>query len=136
MADQTDLIENEVFEIADKFSEASAELLDFRVRKRDSLSPEEEKELEKCEDRLDKMVVGFRDYGIRLIGAKVGYAVAELKGAIDAARSTIEEVANIKKAIQVATALVDLAVALMSKDPKAILNAASAVQKATEKSET
>ncbi|HET7831384.1 MAG TPA: hypothetical protein VFK88_00315 [Gallionella sp.] len=128
MAVKLDLTAEEAYEIADSFAQASARVLDYRIAHRDHLAPAESDELEKCEDRLDHMVVMFRGYGIQLIGAKASDAVLELKAAIEIAKAAMEQVEKIKDAIKLASALVELAVALTSKDPKAILAAAKALK--------
>lgn len=119
----------DAYEIADSFAQASSRVLDYRVSHRAELTPSEAQELEQCEDRLDHMVVMFRGYGIRLIGAGAADAVAELKLAVAGARETLEQVARTKKAIKVAASLVDLAAALLSRDPKAVLAAAKGLRK-------
>lgn len=130
MANELQLTEAEAYEIADSFAQASARILDFRVTNQSSLSDDEATDLEKCEDSLDHMVVLFRGYGIRLIGAKAQNAVSELKSAIALGKETIAKINKIKKAIKIAGALVDLAVAVLAKDPKGILAAAKGVQTA------
>ncbi len=132
MANETNLTKEEAYEIADKLALASARILEFRVEIRDPpLSNEEADELEKCEDSLDSLVVLFRSYGIQLIGSDANEAVTELKSAIDAAKKTLEKINTIKKTIRIAGAVVDLAVAVLAKDPKGIINAAKGVVTAT-----
>jgi hypothetical protein len=128
MATQTDLTTEEAYEIADSFAQASARVLDFRISNRATLTREESAELEKCEDRLDHLVVLFRGYGIQLIGTKAAEAIAEIKDAIGAAKTAIENAAKVKNAIKLASGLVDLAMAIVSKNPKTILEAAKAVK--------
>lgn len=130
MANETELTKDEAYEIADSFAQASARILDFRVTNLSSLSDEEATDLEKCEDRLDHMVVLFRGYGIRLIGAGAQEAVSELKSAIALGKDVIAKINKIKKAIKIAGALVDLALAVLAKDTKGILSAAKGVQTA------
>lgn len=128
MTSQLDLTTEQAYEIADSFAQASARVLDYRIAHRGSLTPEESDELERCEDRLDQMVVMFRGYGIQLIGAKAAEAVVELKAAIDIAKTTLEQIEKIKDAINLAGALVELAAALTSKNAKAIMAAAKALK--------
>lgn len=128
MANELQLTEAEAYEIADSFAQASAGILDFRVTNRSSLSDDEATDLEKCEDRLDHMVVLFRGYGIRLIGAGAQEAVSELKCAIAFGKNSIAKINKIKTAIKIAGAFVDLAVAVLAKDPKGIFTAAEGVR--------
>lgn len=128
MANVTELTPEDAARIADSFAQASARVLDFRVAHRDQLSDDELDELEKREDLLDHMVVLFRNFTIQLIGEKAGEALAELKAAVDLARATIEKTRQVKNAIKLAGQLVDLAVALTSKNPKAILGAAKSLR--------
>lgn len=131
MVDETNLPAKEACAIADSFAQASARLLDLRIAKGNLLSAEEAFALEKCEDTLDHLVVLFRGYGIQLIGAKAQPAMVELKAAVALAKITIEKSGEIKQAIKIAAALVDLAVAVLAKDPKAILGAARIVRAAS-----
>jgi len=130
MANELQVTEKEAYEIADSFAQASARVLDFRITNRSTLSEDEALYLEKCEDRLDHMVVLFRGYGIRLMAAGAQDAVTELKSAIALGKDAIAKVNKIKKAIKLASALVDLAVAVLAKDPKGIVAAAKSVQTA------
>lgn len=130
MANELQLTEAEAYEIADSFAQASARILDFRVTNSGALSNDEASDLEKSEDSLDHMVVLFRGYGIRLIGAGAQDAVSELKSAINLGKEAIAKINKIKKAIKIAGALVDLAVAVLAKDPKGILAAGKGVRTA------
>ncbi|NTW07187.1 MAG: hypothetical protein HGA29_05015 [Syntrophaceae bacterium] len=128
MAEKTILPEKEAYEIADKFALISAQILEFRIEKREPpLSDEDAAELEKYEDSLDALVVLFRNYGIQLIGKKANEATVELRNAVEAGKKTLKQVNTIKQAINIAGALVDLAVAVLSREPKGILNAAQKV---------
>jgi hypothetical protein len=131
MTMDSQLTTTEAYEIADSFAQASARILDFRVTNRGTLSKDEASELEKYEDRLDHMVVLFRGYGIRLIGEGAQVAVLELRSAIDLGKDALAKINKIKKAILVAGALVDLAVAVLAKDSKGIVGATQGIQMAT-----
>jgi len=132
MANLTELTAEEASQIADSFAQASARVLDFRVEHRKTLSDEDFDELEKSEDLLDHMVVLFRKITIQLIGEKAGDAVAELKEAIEQAKATIKKTQQVKRVIKLAGNLVDLAVALGSKNPKSILAAAKSLKEAVQ----
>ncbi|PIY20815.1 MAG: hypothetical protein COZ12_08050, partial [Deltaproteobacteria bacterium CG_4_10_14_3_um_filter_60_8] len=112
MADESNVTAKEAYEIADSFAQASARMLDFRIANSNVLSDEDASKLERCEDTIDHLVVLFRGYGIRLIGAKAREAMVELQAAVDVARLTIEKINKTKKVIKIAGALVDLAVAV------------------------
>lgn len=127
MAKKIELTVDEAYEIADSFAQASASFLNYRVENRNSLSQSQLDQLERCEDSLDSMVVLFRGYGIKLIGAEAESAVEELKSAIALGKGAIEKITKVKKAIAIAGAVVDLAVAVLAQDPKGILTAASGV---------
>jgi len=132
MAEKTILPEKEAYEIADKFALISAQILEFRIEKREPpLSDENAAELEKYEDSLDALVVLFRNYGIQLIGKNTGNAVAELRNAVEAGKTKLMQVNSIKQAVRIAGAVVDLAVAVLAREPKGILNAAQKVMKET-----
>lgn len=131
MAKELQLKKEDAYEIADSFAQASANILDFRFKNRKTLTNKDASDLEKCEDSLDQMVVLFRGYGIRLIADEAENAISELKSAIALGKDTITNVNKIKKAISVATALVNLAISVLAKDPKGIVAAAMSVQTAT-----
>lgn len=128
MADESKLTAEEAYAIADGFAQASARLLDFRVAHGNLLADEQAFELERCEDTLDHLVVLFRGYGIELIGARGQEAVVELRGAIADAKLKLGQITQTKKAIKIAGALVDLAVAVLAKDPKGVLAAAKDIK--------
>ncbi|MBC3909734.1 hypothetical protein [Undibacterium umbellatum] len=128
MANEIQLPQEQAFQVADGFAQLSARILDYRVTHREALSSPERASLEEAEDHLDHLVVLFRSYGIRLIGAGAADAAAEITAAISRAKATIEKVDKIKKAISTAAAIVDLAVAVFAKDPKAVLAAAKAIK--------
>lgn len=130
MSNEQQLSVSEAYEIADTFAQASARILDYRVNNRSSLSYEDASSLEKYEDSLDHMVVMFRGLGIKLIGAKADIAINELKQAVSAGRDAISQISQVKEAIKLAGAIVDLAVAVLAKDSKAILSAAKTVANA------
>lgn len=132
MANLTELTAEQASQIADSFAQASARVLDFRVEHRKALSDEEFDKLEKCEDLLDHMVVLFRKITIQLIGEKAADAVAEMKEAIEQAKATIGKTKQVKHVIKLAGNLVDLAVALASKNPKSILGAAKSLKEAAQ----
>jgi hypothetical protein len=128
MAKILSLSAEQSFEIADSFAQMSGKVLDFRISKSTALKPKESSALEKAEDNLDHLVVLFRANGIQLLGSEAKDAIAELSSAIIIAKKKITKIAKIKKAIEIATSVVELAVAILAKDPKAILIAAKAVQ--------
>jgi ribulose-5-phosphate 4-epimerase/fuculose-1-phosphate aldolase len=127
---ETELTVAEAYEIADRFAQASARILDFRVNT-GNLSGDQADALEKAEDQLDAMVVLFRSHGIQLIGAKAEAAAQNIKAAIDAAKSTLVAVRQIRKVLKVAAALVDLAVAIVSKNVQGGVAAAKTVADAS-----
>jgi hypothetical protein len=130
MTDELQLDNREAYEIADNFAQASARILDFRIANRNSLSDDEVLNLEKYEDNLDHLVVLFRGYGIQLIGDDAQQAVSDLRFAIDRGKNAIEKVKKIKKTIKIAGALVDLAVATMTRNPEGVIAAAKSVRSA------
>jgi hypothetical protein len=85
------------------------------VSSRGALSETDAAVLVQCEDSLDHLVVLFRGYGIRLIGAAAQQAFVELKDALAMGIEALAKVNKIKQAIKAATALVHLAVAVLGK---------------------
>lgn len=131
-----ELTVDEAYKIADNFKQASGRILDFRIANRSALSSDESDKLEMSEDRLDQMVVLFRGYGIKLIAENAQEAVNELKTAIDLGKNTLAKIKKIKKAIEIASALADLAAAVLAApltmNPKAVLTAVENVRTVTQ----
>ncbi len=106
------------YEVADDFAQASAEILCFRMNNRNKLTKDQVLNLEMCEDHLDKIVVSFRNVGIQLIANQYSNDVNKIKSAIVKAKDTIAMVNDIKSAIIISNALVDLAIAVLTaRDP-------------------
>lgn len=132
MAIITNVTGKDAFEIADTFAQLSARILEYRVSHRDSISHDDAVELEMCEDRLDQAVVLFRGYGIQLLGEKAEEAIKSLKESITEARSTLTTIENIKSTIKIAGSLVNMTLAILSKDPAAVLGTLKEVKEACE----
>ena len=130
MVNELQLSAGEAYDIADRFAQASARILDFRLSQRGALSAAESTELERCEDSLDHMVVLFRGYGVRLLGAGAQEAVLELKAAQTLGAQAMVKINQTKEAIKAAASLVDLAVAVLAKNPQGVVAAAKGVRTA------
>nr|VFK33798.1 MAG: hypothetical protein BECKLPF1236C_GA0070990_102245 [Candidatus Kentron sp. LPFa] len=111
------------FDVADALAQASAIILDYRVASKGKLSEKQATDLESCEDHLDAMVALFRARGIRIIGKKADKAAKKLETAIKQGQKALKGVQEIKDAIKAATAVVDLAVAVLARDAKGIITA-------------
>jgi hypothetical protein len=117
---------DEAYEVADAFAQVSARILDFRVEAGD-LTDDEAEELERCEDTLDALVVLFRGYGIKLLGERASDAAQDLSGAIRDARDTLQNIADTKRAILIAAAVVELAVAVQIGNVKGVVTSIAGV---------
>jgi uncharacterized Zn finger protein len=124
------LSRDDYYDIADNFAKASAAVLDFRVRNKDSLSARDRDQLERFEDELDHQVVMFRNYGITISGNDAEKAQTDLNQAVRDAKAVIDKINVIKETIELAASLLTLASAIASVDVGGIFTAIKGVQEA------
>jgi len=124
----------EAFAIADSFAQVSARILELRLTR--DLEPEQARALERSEDYLDAFVVLFRNHGIQLLGKGAAQAKAELTEAVEAARDALDDIAQIKRGLRIAAAVVTLAIALQAGEAKGVVKAIKAVTDAAKEPAT
>lgn len=119
------LTSNQSRNIAKFFRDFSIFLHKYRIDKWDNLSEEERDDLESLEIRL-------RNFGSKFTAMAIIISVDELKGPLEKienatkeGKKAIKKINNIKKAIKLAKSVVSMGVAILSKDPGKIINAAT-----------
>ena len=117
------LTANDAFELARNFREVAKQVGDTRTGKWDTLTPDQRQTLENEEWDLlsSSMSMRTKAVGIVLEGAKT--SLAKIVRVTDHARKAIKTLENVREVISIASAVVTLAAAILSKDPQAIAKA-------------
>lgn len=121
------------FEIANNLSEISTLLLAWRIKGRKTLSDEEKEDLKELEDHLDELVARLQAHGIDMIADGAQEAARQADQAIDIANVALEKIKDVKHAIDVAAAVVNVAATLLSKDVLGVIDATKDLQALTKK---
>lgn len=122
------LDEKQVDDIADRLAQASNQVLELRVRLNNALTSVPRQvlqDLRQIEIHLDQMVAFFRAQGIYMINQGAQQAVANVNAAIEHGKQTVADIHDTKAAIKAAAGLLDLAGALLSRNPLAVVEAAN-----------
>ena len=122
------LDEKQVDDIADRLAQASNQVLELRVRLNNALTSVPRQvlqDLRQIEIHLDQMVAFFRAQGIYMINQGAQQAVANVNAAIEHGKQTVADIHDTKAAIKAAAGLLDLAGALLSRNPQAVVEAAN-----------
>ena len=129
------LDEKQVDDIADRLAQASNQVLELRVRLNNALTSvprqvppqvlQDLQDLRQIEIHLDQMVAFFRAQGIYMINQGAQQAVANVNAAIEHGKQTVADIHDTKAAIKAAAGLLDLAGALLSRNPLAVVEAAN-----------
>lgn len=122
------LDEKQVDDIADRLAQASNQVLELRVRLNNALRSVPRQvlqDLRQIEIHLDQMVAFFRAQGIYMINQGAQQAVANVNAAIEHGKQTVANIHDTKAAIKAAAGLLDLAGALLSRNPLAVVEAAN-----------
>ncbi|MBX9401715.1 hypothetical protein K4L06_10365 [Lysobacter sp. BMK333-48F3] len=114
------------YAIARTFSDIADRILELRITAPD-VDDEQARELERHEDQVRMFVVLFRKHGTLLLGEGAAQAAADLSGAIGEARDALQDIAQIKRALRIAGAVVALTIALQAGKVKAVSKAITAV---------
>lgn len=115
--------------LADHLSKASTEL--FNLRGRLTLTKAQQVQIRDEERRLDGLVAVLAATSIHLIADGATFSLVPLEAAIVHAGQTLETIKSVKKAIGIATALVNLTGALLAGQVPAVLKGIEGLQKAT-----
>ncbi|KAB8044950.1 hypothetical protein [Janthinobacterium aquaticum] len=120
------LEESDSTNIADRLARASAGILELRIAltaQAPPISAVELQELQQYESHLDHMVAFFRANGIYLLAEHAQDAVRNVNEAIDRGTQVVADIKQTKAAIKAAAGLLDLAGALLSRNPLAVSDA-------------
>lgn len=126
------LAESDSNDIADRLARASAAILELRIALTAPTPPglpispgsaTELQELKHYESYLDQMVAFFRANGIYLLAEHAQDAVRRVNAAIDHGTQVVADIRQTKAAIKAAAGLLDLAGALLSRNPLAVADA-------------
>ena len=118
------------FDFADQLALISSEILRFRIKNKATLSSDEKSRLEDVEVKLDKATAKVRANGIASLGAVTAPKRLEVETATKDAEALLRRIKNIARALDIATSVLNLAIAAMAGQPQGILTALNTVKNA------
>ena len=110
--------------IADQFLEAAQAIDAYLDANRAALSKDEKKSLRDAQKELLRSSAAMTTAAVGLSIDQMDDAAAELGQVITEAKDSLADLESIRKAIRVAAGLVDLATAIVAKDPGGAVKAA------------
>lgn len=119
-----------IFDFADQLALISSEVLRFRIKNKLTLSQDKKSQLEDIEVELDKVTANVRAKGIASLGAVSAPQRLEIEAATKDAEALLRRIKKIERAIDIATSILNLAIATMDGQPEDILNALKTVNDA------
>lgn len=111
---------DQLFELSKTLRDTSVAIGNYRFANWGSLKPKERSSLEAAEWSLLNTSSDVTTIAVGVILDDSQWAFNKLQGLIKEANETLETLAQVKKAINIATAAVGLAGAIISKNPAAI----------------
>jgi hypothetical protein len=117
------LTANDAFELARNFREVAKQVGDTRTGKWDTLTPDQRQTLENEEWDLLSSSMSMRTKAVGIVLEEAKTSLAKIVRVTDHARKAIKTLENVRAAIGIASAVVTLAAAILSKDPQAIAKA-------------
>ncbi|MCC7274313.1 MAG: hypothetical protein IT561_16725 [Alphaproteobacteria bacterium] len=117
----------EAFELAVVFRDAAIAVGDTKIKNWDAMTPKQRKDLEDAEWSLLNAASDMVTMAVGLVLDETQFALARLTGVVGSARKALKRLDDIRKAIKVATALVGLAAAVITRDFGAIAKSAQGV---------
>ena len=117
------LTANDAFELARNFREVAKQVGDTRTGKWDTLTPDQRQTLEDEEWDLLAASMSMRTKAVGIVLEEAKTSLAKIVRVTDHARKAIKTLENVRAAIGIASAVVTLAAAILSKDPQAIAKA-------------
>jgi hypothetical protein len=108
------LTSDEAFRLADQFRNLSKAVGDYRIRSWDGLSTEQRRTLEDAEWSLLNASSDMNTFAIGLVLEESQCSFDQLTQITAKGKETLETLADIRKAINIATAAVGLAAAIIS----------------------
>jgi len=108
--------------LADQFTAISVSLYDYRSRT--ALSARDERIIrDEGELPLDTLANMLRGRAVEEVAKAASEQITDIQAALSKAKATVEQIASVKEAIAVVADVISLAGALLSRQPKAILEA-------------
>ena len=127
------LTSEEAFELSRRFRELSVELGNFRFSKWKELSPAQRRTIEDAEWSLLNASSDMITSAVGIVLDETETSFQKLQGSTNKAKRAIQTLKTVRKVINIATAAVGLAAAIISRDPGAIAkNAKGLFSAATE----
>jgi ABC-type dipeptide/oligopeptide/nickel transport system ATPase component len=117
------LTANDAFELARNFREVAKQVGDTRTGKWDTLTPDQRQTLENEEWDLLSSSMSMRTKAVGIVLEEAKTSLAKIVRVTDQARKAIKTLENVRAAIGIASTVVTLAAAILSKDPQAIAKA-------------
>jgi hypothetical protein len=108
------------FQLARTFREVAKQIGDTRTGKWDSLTPDQRQTLENEEWDLLSSSMSMRTKAVGIVLEDTKTSLAKIVRVTDHARKAIKTLENVRAAIGIASTVVTLAAAILSKDPQAI----------------
>jgi hypothetical protein len=117
------LTADDAFELARNFREVAKQVGDTRTGKWDALTPDQRQTLENEEWDLLSSSMSMRTKAVGIVLEEAETSLAKIVRVTDHARKAIKTLENVRAAIGIASTVVTLAAAILSKDPQAIAKA-------------
>ncbi len=117
-----------LFDFADQIALVSSSVLRFRLTNKASLNGDQKTRLEDVEIELDKATASVRAKGIAALGALNDAARLDVEAATKNAEALLERIAKIEHALDIATSVLNLALAAVAGSPQGILAALKSVK--------
>ncbi len=117
------LTADDAFQLARNFREVAKQVGDTRTGKWDTLTPDQRQTLENDEWDLLASSMSMRTKAVGIVLEEAKTSLANIVRVTDRARKAIKTLENVREAIGIASAVVTLAAAILSKDPKTIAKA-------------
>jgi hypothetical protein len=102
---------NAAFDFADQLALVSIEVFRFRIKNRPTLSDDEKAQLEKLETKLDNATAKVRAQGIADLGTLTAGQVADVESATQDMAALLRRIKLVERALGIATAVLNLALA-------------------------
>lgn len=120
------------FDFADQIALVSSEVLRYRIKIRLSLTDEQKANLEDAEIKLDKATARVRAEGIAALGHLSKAVREEVEAATKSAEAVLRRIKKVERALQVATSVLGLALAVTTGQPKDIVAAVNVLKDAVD----
>ena len=117
-----------LFDFADQLALVSSELLRYRIRNKTKLAAVQITQLEDLEIQLDRATADVRAAGVATLGQLAEEDRREVETATREAEAFLRKIRRVEKVFAVATAVLNLSLAVVAMNPKDILTAAKGVK--------